>query len=381
MKSATISAFLSCSYSSEDKQINDLVVAVCEGLDIKPTNVSNGYTTLPPEEAKNQIRDVPFVIAIITKRLESVDGKNIMPSAVREEIAMAYGLNKPLLLITEKNINLDGFMKSYGTHLSFDKDEIHNNEFIKKLILSIHGAKMNIVSTHDLITSQGIEEFYAEYLQVLYELKEDKDGFYWEYSISKKMNFNEKYNRVIKTGAWITRPVKIPENEEKMHFEAEIVDGNKDFNLNLNILKHEASLVEAEIEFSPTPETGDYIEYSTLSRSKYLSPLYKEDLIDKTPIIINDKEYYVFDGVIPIQRTKIIKFQIRFPRKYGLNIKDIVFFAAGYSATIDYIVPSETERAKVKMETFAGNVDVYIEVESPLVGHFYGIAWNTPEKS
>jgi len=44
MKSAEINVFLSCSYASKDTKVNDLIIAVCEGLDIKPTNVSNGYT-------------------------------------------------------------------------------------------------------------------------------------------------------------------------------------------------------------------------------------------------------------------------------------------------------------------------------------------------
>jgi len=380
MKSADINVFLSCSYASNDTKVNDLVSAVCEGLDIKPTNVSNGYVTLPPEEAKKQIQEAPFIIAIITKRLESVDGKNIMPSAVREEIAMAYGLSKPLLLITEKGIELDGFMKSYGTHLAFEKESIHDNEFIKKLIMSIHGAKMDIVTNHDLLISQGIEDFYVDYLEVLYELKENEDGYYWEYSLSKKIIFNKKYDKPMITAFWATRDVEIPEDAKKIEFNLELVDSNKDFSITTNILKHDFAVLETELSFSPIPEAEDFIEYSTIAKSKYLSPLFIEDLIDKTPIVINDKEYLIYDGTIPIQRTKKLALQIRFPKSYKIDSKDITFFAAGYSSKIDYIVPSEDKRAQINIENFAGRNSISIEIESPLVGHLYGIAWKPPVK-
>ena len=55
---------------------------------------------------------------------------------------------------------------------------------------------------------------------------------------------------------------------------------------------------------------------------------------------------------------------------------DIEIFAGSYTSSIDYEVKSEIARAEVRVEEFGGNLLIRLEIDSPLPGHMYGIAWN-----
>lgn len=373
MKSAEITVFMSCSYQSNDEQVNDLIKSICNGLSMLTTNVSKGYIQLPPEEARKQISETSMLIAVITKRTETIEGKYYMPSAVREEISMAFAIKKPMLLLVEKGIELDGFMKSYGTYLSFERENLFTTEVLESLIFSIHNAKMEIISHHDILISQGIDGFYTDKLQILYELKPLDDDYLWEYHISKRVVFNEKYNKPLKTGAWATRNVLTKDDAEKILFDVNIKDSSNDFDLKLDYKEHSITSVEADMILSPVPDKNDYVEFSTFIQSKYLCPIYKEELIEERALMIDEEEYFTCEGAIPIQRTKSLSLQFRFPESY--IPQKVKCFAAGYANQIDYILEKESQRIDMEVQVFAGTTMINIEIESPLVGHFYGIAW------
>ena len=77
---------------------------------------------------------------------------------------------------------------------------------------------------------------------------------------------------------------------------------------------------------------------------------------------------------------KKLLFVFRFPRSYGLGKHDIAPFVGSHSSTVDYEVESEIKRANIQIESYAGNIEVKMEVDSPLRGHVYGIAWNPKKK-
>ena len=108
MQSVKVDAFLSCSFAPQAREVVDFFRAICSGMDIGCINVSTGYAQTPPEKAKQLITDCHGLIAIASKR--STLGVDVfaMPSAVHDEISIAYGLNTRALLFVEEGVQIEG---------------------------------------------------------------------------------------------------------------------------------------------------------------------------------------------------------------------------------------------------------------------------------
>lgn len=110
MSNRNIEVFFSCSFSTADAVVNELVERVCKGLNLICTNVGAGFSAIPPEKARERIASAEGLIAVVTTRDRLDSGEYIMPAAVREEISIAYGLSKPILIVGEAGVRFDGFM-------------------------------------------------------------------------------------------------------------------------------------------------------------------------------------------------------------------------------------------------------------------------------
>lgn len=381
MKPTKIDVFLSCSFSEEDKTVNDFFRAICNALDINIINVSQGYSAIPPEKAKNYITASKALIAIATHRTRIDENKFAMPSAVREEISMAFGLDKPILLLTEEGVVLDGFMNNYGTHLTFNRNNLAAPSFLEIAIGSIHSLIMEITAPADLSLDQDFNDCYAEYKYYLLDLVEDKGTFCWVSSVTQKLIFLRPFNRALKNIYAAANSIKIPTDAELMEWSYNIDSGSRDFKIIVDVEKNEPDCFQAALTFEPHPMENDFIEYSSVVRSKYRNPIYREDLISEMPIIVEGNNYLCHDGNIPAMKAKKAVFKFRFPRKYGLKSQDIQPIVASYTSNMyHYSVESEIKRSRITKESIAGNISIRFEVDSPLVGHIYGIAWNPPSR-
>ena len=139
MKSAKITGFLSCSFAEAEKPLNEFFNAVCKGLDVQCSNVSDGYKESPPAKAREMIEEAQLFIAIVTRR-EKVGDEFHMPPAVHDEISMAYAMDKPMLLFKEDGVTFKGFLSNYGTHVTFSRNALQNPEFLRKVIASIRNG-------------------------------------------------------------------------------------------------------------------------------------------------------------------------------------------------------------------------------------------------
>lgn len=322
MKSASTDVFFSCSFADDDRDINDYFNAICKAMDIKCINVGTAYSVVPPEKAKQMINDSQGLIAVGVKRTKIDDNKYNMPSAVHDEISIAFGMNTPTLMFIEEGVIVEGFIYNYGTCLRFMRDKLYNADFLEKVISAVHAFKMDIISPHDLIVDQDTNEFYAEHQTQLFEMKEDGcRDYYWEYSITKKIIFKKQYKRSFKTGVWPTVKSIVPENAKLVDFSIKIDGGSRNFKINVIKEKHTADCLEALLKIEPHPEPEDYIEYSTIFASRYFNPIWEEDVSEMNPISIEEQAYGCYDGAIAIVRTKRSSSEFRFPRSYGLEKK------------------------------------------------------------
>jgi len=59
----------------------------------------------------------------------------------------------------------------------------------------------------------------------------------------------------------------------------------------------------------------------------------------------------------------------------------MIYISIGsYTRAIDYIVESEMQRAKHTIDSFGGDLIFNLDVNSPLLRHMYGVAWNPPNR-
>ncbi len=379
MNSANVDVFFSCSFAEEDKKLNEFFYAICNALDIRGSNVSGAFAQTPPEKAKQMIADSQALLAICTRRKEMLDGRYLMSDAVRDEIAFAYGQDIPVLMFVEDGVQLAGF--NFVTPLRFDRNTLGDPDVLEKVIKSIHGMKMEVISPNDLMIGQDTDEFYVEYNRALYEMKEVDGGYYWVYSITKRLIFLKPCKRQIYTGFWASgQKSELAENAEPMFFELKVESASRDLNIKHTIEKHSAECIEVLLKIEPSPVEGDYIEYSTIVSSPFLNPVWDEDVGSSAPLHLEAGDFSCADGFIPIQRTKKLWFVFRFPRSYGLGKHEIVPFVGSHTTTVNYEVESEIRRANIQIESYAGNIEVKMEVDSPLLHHIYGIAWNPKKK-
>lgn len=381
MQSAPVDVFFSCSFREDDREVNDFFLTVCSALDIKCINVDSAYSAVPPEVARRKINDSQALIAIATKRNKLESGAFAMPSAVQEEISMAYGKEVPILLFVEESVAIDGMKGNFCTHITFNRENLRNNDIIEKIVRSIHGIKLEIISPYDLVYDHDSPEVIADHVKQLIELRADGDSYLWSYTTSKKLQFLNTFKKGIPVSFWATVPAKIPDGEKPIEIEIQLDSHSRDLSMKVEKQKEGPDCAKSTIKIEPHPEKGDFIEYSSYAESKYFNPIFNEDIAEKIIVTVDGEAFQCVDGFIPIQRTKIATLEIRFPRGFGLSKKNIRFFVGSYTDEVDYIVESEIARATVEMSELGGHLTAKMEIESPLLRHMYGFAWNPPHRN
>jgi hypothetical protein len=378
-----IRAYLACSFDDCDMDIVDLFISICNGLGINCINVNIGCSPTPPEKACELIENAHMFIAIATRKTEVSPGKFIMPQAVDEEMSMAFAKNKPILLFAEDGIDTgSGFVKNYCTYSKFDRGALHSLEFLKKAIKSIHELKLLTIQPHELELAQhGQGNVYAESCRCLTELIYQSGSFTWRYTQSRSLRFTSRFNDPIRAAAWAAIPPNEDVPAKVFKWSYDIRNGSKQFGITPIVEKMTNDFCEISFSISPKPENGDFFEFIDVFESPYLNPVYLEDIPESHPnVIIDGIVYACYDGVIPIYRAQNFKAQFRFPVELGLKPADFVPYVGSFSTRIDYLVETEIERMKTSIESFGGNIIVDLTIQSPLLQHIYGIAWNPPKK-
>ncbi|HEX7681217.1 MAG TPA: hypothetical protein VF713_23975 [Thermoanaerobaculia bacterium] len=380
---AATDVFFSCSFHDADAPVNSIVRTICESLQLRCVNVAGASGQVPPAKAKEMISSATGLVAVAVRRDRLADGAFRMPDAVHDEISIAFGLGKPVLLLAERDVKLDGFLPSYGTFLQFDRDNLNSPDVIGEIVASIHGFKMELAPAPQQAANnyfQG-QEYHSEVTHFLSALQEGPNGYTWTSATTKRLRFNAPFSREIFTGAWAGVPVRMLADAPNMEWEFEVTGGSKRFEATITPRIHNPAAISLAIRLSPDPEPGDFVEFNRISRSRYLNATFKDDLDPIVPILdLNGKKYLAHDGFVVVEPTLQLRAQFRVPRKYRLSADEIAVFVASHSDNVDYLIPSELARIKHRVESFAGEIVADIDAPHPFLGHIYGFAWNPPAR-
>jgi len=376
VQSAKAEIFFSCSFAEADRKVNEFFLAICRALRLIPTNVSTASSLSPPDVAKRKIQEAQALVAVCTRRDELTAGGYNMPQAVHDEISFAYGADTPVLMIVEDGVELAGFKSNFGTYLSFKRKELSSPAFVEKAVEAIHDLHLQLSENVEVAAVHGMTEAYAEFIRHLIELRFTGSDFLWQYSTSKKLVYTHASKRSIPSSYWTNVVCDIPPDTPDLAWELRLDDSTRGINLEHTIERQTPQCVEAIIKISPPPEAGDFVEYSTFTASRYLNPVWDDEAPAARPVHLNNGDYVCIDGMVFLHRTKRALLEFRFPRESLLGRGDLVPFVGIYTSAIDYEVESELKRVALDVEDFGGNVTMRMEIDSPLLGHMYGIAWN-----
>lgn len=376
MHSLPVDVFFSCSFNAADLTVNDYFMAIARALGMKITNVSTGSSSTPPDVAKTKMGSSQAILAICTKRDEFKGGGFAMPQAVQEEIAFGYGAGIPVLMIVEDGVKMEGFKSNFGTYLPFDRSKISEPAFLEKAIEAIHSLKLEVIEPHHVGGALGVSDALSDFVHHLVELKFDSGKYIWSYSSTKKLTYIKDSKRGYPTSVWAIIPSEVPTDEPFISFEVETIASSRNMKIVTHIENHSPEKINAILKPDPSPLEGDFIEYTTVTKSRYLNPVWMEEVASGAEVHLESGDYHCADGMIFIHRTKAAIIEFRFPREYGFRKSDIRPFVGSYSSAVDYEVQSELERAVLKIDEFGGSLIVRMELSSPLPGHLYGIAWN-----
>lgn len=376
MQSIDVNAFLSCSFNAEDKALNEFIRAICTGLDIKLANVSTGASALPLDKARALIENSDGLIAICTPREELTTGAFNMPQAVNDEIAFAYGIGRPILAFVEVGVNKGGFREKFRTYHEFDRAKLTEAAEIEKIVRAIHEFKVEVIGEGEAAYALDRSDSYADELSHLIELKCSGSEFFWEYTTNKRIVFKRNSAKAFPTSVFSASTVRVPEGAAPIEWEFEQLDSTRSIKLVQTIDEQTPTCVEARLRPEPAAHQGDQISYRTFSRSRYLIPLWEDEIDDEKRIYLEKGEFRVFEGLLFLHRTKKAKIEFRIAREYGLKARDLVPFVASYTSSVDFEVPAELERITISSDDFGGALTVRMEIESALPGHLYGVAWN-----
>jgi hypothetical protein len=379
MKSILKNVFLSCSFRPEDQPIVSLVRAICEGLDMRCLNVDIGSPATPPAKARKLISDTSGLIAIASRRHAMKDGRFAMPDAVHDEILFAYGQGKPILLLKESEVLSEGFLNNLGTYLTFERASILDREFIRQLTSSIHGFKMELLRPDELVFGQDTHDFYSECTEMTVTLEKTRKDFMWKYSVLRTIHFLRDFARTIKTGAWATVPTHLQHLARPIKWTIGCPKHSK-IKVESTILKATASRIEVDLHFTPQPKAGDVVEFSGNFSSKFLNPIFRDDVVEPAHLEIARRKFAVYDGHIPITATKRLVVRFRFPSRLGLKLNDLSPFVGRYTSGFNYLEPEEMRRLRIRQESLDGNIEIDLDIDEPRLGFMYGLAWNPPKR-
>ena len=377
---AAVPVFLSCSFRSEDASVIDLVRALCSGLNFQCINVSAGFSSVPPDKARELIGDSVGLIAVATRRDRLDNGEYAMPAAVREEISIGFGLEKPILILAEEGVRCDGFMNNYGTRLAFDRETITTPQLLERLVFSLATFKDDTLTASDPARHYATG-YYSEITKNLLALEAGTDGLVWVRSVSKRLHFQEPLTRDVVTAVWPSVRVNVPEGAGDATWSARIISASRPFDLQPQVRSITPDSVGLALHFLPEPQIGDFIEFERTVRSPYLYPLYADDVRNiSAPVSIGGRDFHVFAGLVPVERTVELQTHFMFPASYGLTAEDLTVLVASHSFSIDYLTPWELNRVESRVQDFGAYLLADVRVREPLPRHLYGIAWNPPRR-
>jgi hypothetical protein len=133
-------AFLSCSFSREDREIIDYFKKLIQAFDIEPLVYDYQEVGRLGDKIKENITKSDCLIAIVTRRKKVLDSDHwISSNWIQQEIAMAHGYGKPIAIFVEEGVAIDGLIAMEERRETFTRADLRKgSEKIAKFLFALH---------------------------------------------------------------------------------------------------------------------------------------------------------------------------------------------------------------------------------------------------
>lgn len=133
-------AFLSCSFSREDREIIDYFKKLIQAFDIEPLVYDYQEVGRLGDKVKENITKSDCLIAIVTRRKKVMDSDRWISSDwIQQEIAMAHGYGKPIAIFVEEGVVIDGLIAMEERRETFARADLRKgSDKIAKFLFALH---------------------------------------------------------------------------------------------------------------------------------------------------------------------------------------------------------------------------------------------------
>ncbi len=121
-------AFLSCSFVAEDRPLIDFFSRLIRSFDIEPLTYDFQEVGHLPEKVKERIVTADCLIAIATRR-SKLEGSAAWscPDWIQHEIALANAYKKPIAILLEEGVKIEGLIAMEERRQEFLRDQLLNS--------------------------------------------------------------------------------------------------------------------------------------------------------------------------------------------------------------------------------------------------------------
>jgi len=287
---------------------------------------------------------------------------------------MAFAMGKPCLLFIEEGVTCDGFMKSMSTYKTYNRETLSTSKEIESIVASIHALRMESFESN-IIPDQEASGFYQDRISYLVELLGEPECPLWRYTNSRILVFTRTLEGHIVQGSWAK---SVPETvNDKIDYTLKCLINDSPVEAIQQVYKDTPRQLQVGLDFPDKPSKDDSVKIEFVSSSPFFNKAIKADVMEKENV--GGRSFDCVDGLVPTQPTKRLHVLFRFPSWYKVNKKTLLPFVGSYSGDIDYLVESEIKRCNISKDEFGSNLQVDLRIESPLLRHIYGVAWNLDE--
>lgn len=117
--------FVSKSFYSEDKGVNDYFEGILKALSIKFDTGERYSSNSIPQKVRDRIHDCDLMILILTHREKLESGGYTPPSWLIKEVGHAQQEDKPVIVLIEKGIRDDAGLKMEKELIYFERDNLY----------------------------------------------------------------------------------------------------------------------------------------------------------------------------------------------------------------------------------------------------------------
>jgi hypothetical protein len=140
-------AFVSCSFATEDEDVNDFFKKLIRSFDIEPRSYDYQEIGRIPDKVKENIIKSDCMIAIATRR-KRVEGTDFWSCSdwVQHEITLASAFGKPVVIFVEDGVNIEGLIAMSERRQIFRRDNLVKD--IDKIASFLFNLRDHLESTY-----------------------------------------------------------------------------------------------------------------------------------------------------------------------------------------------------------------------------------------